>query len=388
MKLRKIRIVLNEVFIEPIFSIVLVFICLFIFACFIGVNNIAFAIDNKLCAYSEKNGVATLLVSGESGKLYKFIDEQGYTVYRVGHFVNYATLGFDPDYVDKESGDHRYLSGSVERVFLGGTSILDQMNKRIICGTAYDYSDNENYCIWLSELSATYIGVQIGDEIVVNIGNEKTNALVKGIYQSDPFDNSSNCLLSDFYLSAVFLPNDIKYDNLEVIIPELNLKKQSTMQVEFNNNGFQTKTNSSFESLLRIKLGFYLVAILSCIISVSIMVSMTKIYINKRKSFYSTMRLLGLDNLTVILMSFLFFQILYTVSFILSLPVIPIVFSRVIGSMEELLGNGAANGILLNLNVLFSYLIISICNVFSVLVCSKNLRQDDISICIKMGVEG
>ena len=388
LKLRRIKIVYNELFVEPFFCSVLILICIFTFACFIGFNNIAFGIDDKLYVYSDNNGQAIIMVSGDQESLYKFIDERKYTVYKIGCYVDFSSLGYNPDYIDKETGKHRYLSGTVERVFLGGTRTVQQMNRNIICGNSYDYSDNESYYIWLSELSANYINAKIGDTISIDTGIGRINAKVKGIYLSDSNDIDSDIPISDFYLSAAFLEYYNLFDNLEVIVPELTLNKQNEMISDFRNNGFRSTTSSTFETLLHIKMGFYLIAIFSCFITAGIMISMTKLYISRRKSFYSILRLIGINKASVMFMIFSLLQMLYSSSFALSLAFIPFIYSRLINSIELLLGTGATNSMILNSKIFICYLIVTICNAFAVLISSKDIVTNDISNSIKMGVEG
>lgn len=388
MKLRRIKIVYNELLVEPLFCSVLILICIFTFACFIGFSNLAFGINDKLCTYSDTNGLAIIMVSGDHESLYHFIDEKEYSVYRIGCPVDFSSLGFNSDYIDKESGKHRYLSGTAERAFVGGTRTIQQMNRNIIYGTTYDYSDNEGYYVWLSELSANYINAQIGDTISVDTGIKRISATVKGIYLSDKIDADPEIPISDFYLSAAFLKDFYLFDYVEVIVPDLTLKKQNEMISDFINNGFHSSSSSTFETLLHIKMGFYLIAVFACFITVSIMISMTKLYLNRRKSFYSIIRLIGINKVSAMFLIFTLLQFLYSISFAISLVLIPFVYSRLSNSIESLVGSGATNNMILNSRLILCYLVITIFNAFAVIVCSKDIMTNDLSNNIKMGVEG
>ena len=387
--MRRVRIVLNEFLIEPLFCAVLVLICVFIFSCFIGINNISLGINQKLYDYSLKTGVATVLARGDWNKLYEYTDNAGFGVYRVWCYVGFDALGADPVYFDKKQENHRYLSGTATWMFKGGTYELSKMNSCITTGNPYDYSDNDAYYIWLSKTSADYIDAKVGDNISVNTSSGKIDAKVKGIYTTNNEANNSDLVLSDFYLSAKFLPEFILFQDLEVIIPELNMNSQSQICQAYYENGFQTTESDTFKSVLNIKLGIYLVAIFAGIIVIGLMVSMTKLYVNKRKGFYSIVRLWGLNTPSVLLCIFLFLQILYTLSFLLALLVTPFVFNGVTTALAEMMGNDIA----VNINIwdfkhLISYVIFTICNGIAVLINSKTIIKADISDNLRMGAEG
>jgi len=126
----------------------------------------------------------------------------------------------------------------------------------------------------------------------------------------------------------------------------------------------------------------------SCIIVISIMVSMTKLYCNKRKGFYSILRLWGLNRFSTLMIIFLFLQILYTISFILALPLAPFVYSGVISSIKDLVGSIDIDIKIADIRHLISYLIFTVCNLIAVVISSGYVRDEDISDSIKMGVEG
>ncbi len=389
MTLRRVRIVLNEFLIEPFFSAVLVLICIFIFSCFIGINNISLGINKKLYDYSVKTGVATVIAHGDWDKLHTYTDDAGYGVYRVWCYVEFETLGFDSDYIDKNQSYHRTLSGNATRMFRGGTYELSKMNSCITTGNPYEYSDNEGYFIWLSEISAEYINAKVGEIISVNTPSGKKDAKIKGIYKTNNEANDSDLVLSDFYLSARFLPDFILFQDLEIIIPELNMNSQSQICKAYYENGFQTTQSDTFKSVLNIKLGIYLVAIFAGLILISLMYSMTKLYIIKRKGFYSIVRLWGLNSFSVLLCVFLFLQILYTVSFALAIPITPFVYDGVTNAVTNMIGNDVAVNVeVLDPKHFISYIIFTLCNGLAVLVNSKTVLEEDISDNLRMGAEG
>ena len=389
MTLRKVRIVLKEYSIELFFCAVLVLICIFIFSCFIGINNISLGINKKLYDYSLKTGVATVIAHGDWYKLHTYTDDAGYGVYRVWCYVGFEALGFDPYYSGENQEENRKLSGSATRMFKGGTYELSKMNSCITTGKPYEYSDNEAYCIWLSETSSKYINAKVGDNITVITPSGETRAAVMGIYATNNEDGSSDLELSDFYLSAQFLPEFIMFQDLEIIIPELNMNSETQICKAYYENGFQTTRSDSFKSVLNIKLGIYLVAIFAGLILIGLMYSMTKLYINKRKGFYSIVRLWGLSTPSVLLCVFLFLQILYTISFALALPLTPFVFNGVTDAVANMIGNDVAVNIeILDPKHLVSYGIFTFCNCLAVLINSKTIIEEDISDNLRMGVEG
>lgn len=388
LKLRRVRLVLKEFTVEPVFCLVLVFIGIFVFSSFIGISNIALGIDRMLYSYSLKTGIATLRVNGDRDELYSYTDEAGYPVFRVGCPVSFEVLGSDPDHVDEKTGEHRSLSGCAERMFKGGTNALVSMNNNIISGTPYVYDDNDSYCIWLSDTGAEHIGAKVGDTIKVETEKGKIDTLVKGIYLQDENLSGTPLYIRDFYLSAAFLPYFDMFEELDIIVPGLNLADRNRIVDDYFNHGFRSAVSDDYNSILIIELGVYLVALFSCIIVVSLMTSMTKLYVNKRKGFYSIIRLWGMDRRWTLFILFLFLQILYSVSFLLALPVAPFVFSSVTRAIGDFIGDHSIGVRIFDWKNIISYLVFTLCNVLAVLVNSGFVRTDDISDNIRMGVEG
>lgn len=388
LRLRRLRLVLKEITVEPVFCLVLVLIGIFVFSCFIGISNIALGIDKKLYDYSLKTGIATVLVQGRSEDIYSYTDEAGYPVYKVGCPVGFDSLGFYSDHVDEKTGEHRILSGHIERLFKGGTYSLARMNSNIVSGTPYEYEDNSSYCIWLSDISADHIAAKVGDIIKVDTGDGKKDAVVKGIYASDKDYSGPELYLKDFYLSAAFLPSFDKFFSLDIIISDLNLLERNRIADDYFENGFQALPSNDFISVLMIELGIYLVAIFSCIIVVSLMTSMTKLYVSKRKGYYSIIRLWGMSKPWTLLMIFLFLQILYSLSFLMALFGAPYVFADLTSDIGVFLGDSSIMIKVFDMKNVIAYLIFTLCNAFAVLVNSGFVRTDDISDNIRMGVEG
>lgn len=386
--MRRGKLVLKEFTAEPVFCLVLVLIGIFVFSCFTGICNIAMGIDRTLYDFSVRSGLSNLTIMGKWEDLHRYTDEAGHKVYRVICYVGMDDLGADSDYVDKKTGEHRYLSGNVERSFKGGNYELEKMNSCIIQGDPYEYSDNETYSIWLSDICADHLSASVGDTLTVDTGENSNEVTVKGIYHSDDVDDGSDLELCDFYLSAVFLPDYIRFNDLEIVIPELNQKAMSDLREDYFNNGFQAMYPETPGSTLIVKMGIYLVSLFSCIIVISIMVSMTKLYCNKRKGFYSILRLWGLNRFSTLMIIFLFLQILYTISFILALPLAPFVYSGVISSIKDLVGSIDIDIKISDIRHLISYLIFTVCNLIAVVISSGYVRDEDISDSIKMGVEG
>ena len=388
LKLRRIRLILKEFTVEPVFCLVLVFIGIFVFSSFIGISNIALGIDKMLYAYSLKTGIATLRVNGDRDELYSYTDEAGYSVFRVGCPVSFEVLGSDPDHVDEKTGEHRTLSGCAERMFKGGTKALVGMNNNIISGTPYGYDDNDSYCIWLSDTGAEHIGAKVGDTIKVETEKGKIDTVVKGIYLQDEDLSGTPLYIRDFYLSAAFLPYFDMFEELEIIVPGLNLADRNHLADDYFNHGFRSAVSDDYKSILIIELGVYLVALFSCIIVVSLMTSMTKLYVNKRKGFYSIIRLWGMDRRWTLFIVFFFLQVLYSVSFLLALPVTPYIFAGVTRDIGEFVGDHSIGVRIFDWKNIISYLVFTLCNVLAVLVNSGFVRTDDISDNIRMGVEG
>ncbi len=387
LRLSRIRLVFSEFKIEQLFCSVLVLISLPVFMCFIGIFDIASGIDSRLYDFSVKTGVATVSVMGND--LFDFIDESDYEAYRVNCYVDYSVLGVDSYYFDNNSGNNTYLYGSAQYLFKSGNYELSRMNENIITGDKYELSDNNSYCIWLSELSSEYIGAKCGDTVSICTEDTTIEAVVKGIYGTNNKSSDTDIKLSDFYLSAAFFPYFFVIDNqLEIIIPSLNLRSQNEMTEYFFNNGYQVIPSDSFSSLLTIKLAIYLICMFSGIIVFSLMLSMTKLYCNRRKSFYSISRLLGLSKKQVTFNIFVYLQILYSISFIIALPFTPLLFDRVAELIAKLLGDYSFTIKLADYSNIIAYLLFTIINSLAVIINSKAIRKDDIADNIKMGAEG
>lgn len=353
--------------------------------CLVGIIDIAGSIDPCLYDLSIKTGIASVNVSGD--ELFDYIDQTDYVPYRVNNFVRFETLGFDSDYINAD-GDHLYLSGSAQQMFKNGTYEVLRMNEVIVSGNSFEYSDNEDYSIWLSTLSSDYINAKCGDVISVDVGDNKINAVVKGIYNKDILNSETDITLSDFYLSGAFVPYFTIDYSLDLLISELNSSTQDKMIDEFNSNGFRSERSDAFKAVLNIKMSVYLIAMFSLVIIMSLMLSMTKLYCNKRKGFFSIIRLLGFGPRHVIIFVFSFLQILYSLAFLISLFLSPMLYNRVVELIGELIGNQSLQisyGDFINC---ISYLIISALNFLAVLQNSKNIRTVDISSNLRFGVEG
>lgn len=256
-----------------------------------------------------------------------------------------CSIGIDDGYLPpKVDGFIVDLSGAAIRGVNGDRSWqVTKINQQLLNGRPFEERDSNKSGIWLSDLSAEYLGVESGDSISFCVDSPAVSSLdeepikyetvsctVMGIYSMDasmngyyvtfPLIKQSEGTISPF--SGDFAPLSIT--DYKKVISEL--------------RGMHLKVSANTEiidSMLLLVYALYGTCVFLCFLAVSMLLSISKMYYHRRMSFFAICKAIGLQNRHILIIICSTMQGLLTVAFAVSMFIAPLLNRYVIDCIEE-----------------------------------------------------
>lgn len=244
-------------------------------------------------------------------------------------------IGIPEDTTKESEGFTVYFDGSAQKWLADGKSPkVDMLNDIMVSGKKWEEADNNRKVIWLSTETADMLGKKCGDTVTLNIENavKTVECTVEGIYKWDP-GNSNYYLPLPLYIECMG-------DNLEpfrAIITPKSIKDYRIVINKLNSMYLQLRSQIDFiDSLMFLIYALYMLCGFLCLLEVSIMVSISKLYFHKRNNYYAILKALGMKNTDIFKIVFLVMEFLLAASFIISMFIAPILSRHVINLVSEL----------------------------------------------------
>lgn len=237
-----------------------------------------------------------------------------------------------------EDGTFALLDGSALRWLSDERSLRAEIiEEKLIEGRTVEAADNTRQAIWISDQAAKLLNVKCGDSIEFRATSEVAKSVsceVAGIYRQDA-TIFAYYVTTPLYYASLDTVKDVRI----TVVPQ-NLRNFRNVVNDLQPLCLSVYYTTDFvDSVMMLVYTLYAICAFLCLLLMSIVLSISKGYFNKRSQFFAICKAIGIKNGSLLLIVCIVMQGLLVISFFTAMLVAPLLSRYIINFMEDLFGN-------------------------------------------------